>query len=122
MMESLCIIVRRGPYGTIQAAEALRHINGAVASGLKVSAVLLEDGVYMAKDSQDTEKTDWTSISRALRQALEAKGMVRPDVYVHEQSLQERGLNPADLVPGVLAIDDMGIAKLVSDSQLVMIF
>mgnify|MGYP005847410671 CR=1 FL=1 len=122
MQESLCILVRRGPYGTIHAAEAIRHLNGAVANGIRATAILFGDGVYMAKDGQDTEKTEWTSISRALRQALEGKIENRPQVYVHEQSLQERRLDLSDLVPGVLAIDDQGIARLIANSQWVMIY
>ncbi len=122
MQEFLCILVRRGPYGTIHAAEAVRHLNGAVANGIRAAATLFGDGVYIAKGSQDTEKTDWTSISVALRQALEVKIENRPQVYVHEQSLQERGLDLSDLVPGVSPIDDQGIARLIANSQWVMIY
>lgn len=34
MSDSICMIIRRAPYGTIQAAEAVRYINGAIAEAL----------------------------------------------------------------------------------------
>ena len=52
MSDSICMIIREAPYGTIQAAEAARHINGAIAGGLKTTVVLIEDGVYLAKEDQ----------------------------------------------------------------------
>ena len=53
MGDSLCILVHRPPYGGIQAAEAVRHLNGAATQGLEATAILLEDGMYVARAGQD---------------------------------------------------------------------
>lgn len=70
MARSVCILLRSAPYGTMNAAEALRHLNGMVANGLEATAVLVGDGVYLARDGQRAEEARWTSLSQALRQAL----------------------------------------------------
>ena len=118
MENSLCILVRRSPYGTIHAAEALRHLNGASAGGLKTAAVLVGDGVYSAKEGQETDTTGWTSLSAALKRALEDG----PWVYAHEPSLKERGLGLDDLVPGVKTINDVEMATLLAGSRWLMLF
>lgn len=118
MEDSLCILVRTGPYGTIHAAEALRHLNGAVASGVKVTTILMGDGIYLGKEGQETETTGWTSLSVALKQTLKD----RPRVYAHEPSLQERGLSIDELVVGVQTIDDVEMANVLGRSEWLMIF
>ncbi len=118
MENSLCILVRTGPYGTIQAAEALRHLNGAVASGMKVTTILMGDGIYLGKEGQVTETTGWTSLSVALKQTLKDGSRV----YAHEPSLQERGLSLEDLVPGIQSTGEVEMATLLAGSRWLMIF
>ena len=118
MRDSLCILVRTGPYGTIQAAEALRHLNGAVASGMKVTTILMGDGIHLGKEGQETETTGWTSLSVALKQTLKDGSRV----YAHEPSLQESGISLDELVPGVQTIDDVEMANILGRSQWLMIF
>ena len=72
MNKSLCILVRRAPYGTIHAAEAFRHLAGALNSGLKVTAILVDDGIYIAKDNQETRTSGWTSLSESLSSFLKS--------------------------------------------------
>jgi sulfur relay (sulfurtransferase) DsrF/TusC family protein len=102
----------------MQAAEAIRHLNGAVASGVKVTTILMGDGIYLGKEGQETETTGWTSLSAALKQTLKGG----PQVYAHEPSLQERGLSLEHLVPGIQTTDDVAMATLLAGSRWLMIF
>ena len=87
-MDTLCILVHRPPYGRIHAAEAIRHLNGASAYGLKVTAILLGDGVYLAKRSQAPGTTGWTDLSSALHDSLGHADAGYPRLWVDAESLQ----------------------------------
>ncbi len=122
MPDRLCILVHRPPYGGIQAAEAVRHVNGAAAQGLEVTAVLLGDGVYVARAGQDAGTTGWTALSPALEDALTRNGMGVPRVLVDETSLRERGVPPASLIEGADVVDGLAIAQALSQARWVMAY
>jgi len=116
---SLCILVRRAPYGQIHAAEALRHASGALSEGLVVSLLLSGDGVYVARDGQNMGDSGFTALSPVLRTLL-AKGV---NVYAHGPSAQMRGLLDAgQVVPGVQVADDDQVASLLAQTGAVMVY
>jgi len=116
---SLCILIRRPPYGQIHAAEAIRHIGGALAEGIQTSVVLIDDGVYVARDGQEVGNTAWTSLIPPLAKAM-AKGA---HVYLHTPSAQTRGLlNDAHFIRGVEHVDDRGLARLLTQNEMVMVY
>jgi len=124
-MNNLCIVIRRAPYGSVSAAEAVRHVIGAVHAGLSVHTVLVDDGVYLVRQDQDPGNTGWTSLSDALRQALGpgATGSSAPvRAYVHRPSAETRGLDHLDLVPTVELIDDMQLEAVLTSSDALLIF
>jgi len=124
-VNSLCIVIRKGPYGSVSAAEAVRHLIGAVHAGLSVHAVLVDDGVYLARQGQDPGDTGWTSLSDALRQPL-GSGAAGPSssacAYVHRPSAETRGLDHLDLGPGVELIDDTQLEAVLTSSDALLIF
>lgn len=121
MAKSVCMVIRHAPYGVIQAAEAIRHINGAVANGFATSAVFTDDGVYVLKTGQVSEETPFTNLGDALRTALN-KPEPRAALYVHQSSAEKRGLTEVDLLPGVQWINDHELASLLTESANVMLF
>lgn len=88
MENSLCILIRRPPYGQIHAAEAIRHIAGALNEGIPTTVLLSDDGVYVARDGQQVGETAWTALAPALLKTI-AKGA---RVLIHAPSAQTRGL------------------------------
>lgn len=122
MNESLCILVRRAPYGTIHAAEAFRHLAGALNFGLKVTAVLVDDGIYMAKNNQKTQTFGWTSLSESLTSFLNTAKGKDTKVFIHDSSLKVRGLEKEHLIEGIELMDDKKLAELLSTSHSVMLF
>jgi sulfur relay (sulfurtransferase) DsrF/TusC family protein len=124
-MERLCFLIRTAPYGCLAAAEGVRHLIGAAAAEMDVTAILVDDGTYVAKQDQDADDTGWTSLSAALQHALQpdtrgASRRVR--VYVHTPSAQDRGLSGLDLTPGVEPIDDGRLADILADGGGVLVF
>ena len=123
MSDSICMIIREAPYGTIQAAEAARHIiNGAIAGGLKTTVVLIEDGVYLAKEDQQAKDAGWTSLSEVLKQTLQGKRSDLVKFYVHDESALYRNINTADLMGGFEMAGGTDIAEIVAGAKKVMLF
>ena len=123
-MDSLCILFRKAPYGTIQAAEGLRHLIAA-ARIMHANAVLLDDGVYLAKRGQEPAESGWVSLSATLEQALvdcRADPSHQLHVYVHEGSLKDRNLDPTNMVSGVELADDDCVATVVAEARRMLIF
>lgn len=121
MAKSVCIMVRHAPYGMIHAAEAVRHINGAVANGFDTTAVFIADGVYGVKTQQDETETGFTNLGKALTDAL-AKMEPKANIMVHRFSAGMRGLSEEDILPGVKWIDDAELADIMADTANLMLF
>jgi sulfur relay (sulfurtransferase) DsrF/TusC family protein len=122
------IVVRRAPFGTINAAEAVRHAAGGLTFGVATTLVLLDDGVYVARDGQDGERIGFTSLSRPLAQCAQQEGTaadgrpIRGRVLVHGPSLAERGLSPELLVAGAEVMDDAGLAWALAEFDAVLTY
>ncbi len=124
-MGSICIMIRRAPYGSLAAAEGVRHLLGAGGCGISAAALLVDDGVYLAKHGQDSDGTGWISLSGTLQKALDPAGAgVSPQVrvYVHRPSVHQRGLNDLDLIAGMELIDDHQLAALLATADGLLIF
>ncbi len=128
MAGSLGIVLCHAPFGTINAGEALRHAAGGITFGVATTLVLLEDGVYVARDGQDGERLGFTSLARPLVQFAQQQG-TRADgrpigghVLVHGPSLAARGLSSEELVAGAEVIDDAGLARASAEFDAVLTY
>ncbi|MCL4424551.1 MAG: DsrE family protein [Firmicutes bacterium] len=124
MAKSLCVLIRRAPYGTIHAAEALRLVNGGLVNGLKTVAVLIHDGVYLAKQGQNPRGTGWTPLGQALEECLQIKARdIEPvQVYVHRPSLAARQMDAQDLILGTEVVEDDVVAQILVGSDSLAVF
>ncbi len=126
-MAELCILVRTAPYSKINAAEAVRHINGAVNNNVKTSVVFVDGGVYCLKDNQDMGVSGFTSISAAVKQIIGTAKMLEDEgdtlkIYTHKGSLKECGIGVDRMLSGFEVVDDKGLAKVVGSAKTLMIF
>ncbi|MCL5024903.1 MAG: DsrE family protein [Chloroflexi bacterium] len=100
MARSMGIVVRAAPYGTISAAEALRHAVAGISFGISTTLFLLEDGVYVAQVAQDAVlyllRGGATLASESVGRALET-GV---SVYYLEDDLAARGFGRDDIRAG----------------------
>jgi sulfur relay (sulfurtransferase) DsrF/TusC family protein len=122
MADQLCILVHRPPYGGIHAAEAVRHLNGATAHGLGATALLLGDGVYVARAGQDPGTAGWTALSSALEDTLGHAGEGYPRLWVDGASLRARGIPTDSLIPGAAVVHEHAIAHAVAEARWVMVY
>lgn len=85
---------RKAPYGTIYALESLEVVLIGAAFEQDVSLAFLDDGVFQLTKGQNTEAIGVKNFSPTFR-ALGDYEVTK--LFVEKESLDERGLEPADL-------------------------
>lgn len=107
----LGLLVDDAPYGTIQAAEVIRHARGALAKGWQVVLAFLGDGVYTLLPGGSPPPREWVCLADAVGETIE-EGGDRVRVLADVESLQARELSAGDLIPGVrpASLDDIAQA------------
>lgn len=118
MAKSICIILRRSPYGTVDAAEAVRHALGGVSEDMETRLVLLDSGVYAARKAQDSSGSEYESIGSGIGDCID----MGVEVYAEKASLRAEHLEGGDLVEGVKVVNSSEASETVRDSDKVMIF
>ena len=126
MIKDILIIIRHGPYAGFQAAEGLRHVNGALSLRFRPIVVLVDDGVYLAKTGQNQAQSEWLALSETLEEIV-ARGLYEKkdapaEFYVEKDSLSNRGLDAEELVEGLELIDQQGVSDLIATNSLQLIF
>ena len=126
MTKDILIVIRRGPYGGFQAAEGLRHANGAISLGFRPIVVLVDDGVYLAKADQNPGQSPWLSLGETLEE-LVARGLYEKkdapaEFYVEKESLSERGLDSEELVEDLEPVDHRKVSELLAANRLQLLF
>jgi sulfur relay (sulfurtransferase) DsrF/TusC family protein len=116
-MDSLLVILRNPPYGTVNAAEAVRHAGGASGFDYKSILYLIDAGVLTAKKGQDAADTGFSGLGESLELLSDEM-----EVYVCQNSLKEHGLREDDLVEGVTADDGTMLDHALKSAQTVMIY
>jgi sulfur relay (sulfurtransferase) DsrF/TusC family protein len=116
-MDNLLVILRKPPYGVINAAEAVRHAGGASGSDYKATLYLIDSGVYTAKKGQEAGETGFTGLGESLE--LLSEDM---EIYANRHSLEEYNLGEDDLVEGVKIDDGERLKQAIKEAQTVMIF
>jgi tRNA 2-thiouridine synthesizing protein D len=117
-MEKVAMILKRSPYGDINAAEAVRHALGGVADELNVNLILLDGGVLLAKKGQDDTATGFTNLEGVLKDCID----MGVEVYADKASVREHHLESADILEGVKIVNAIVVSQLIQDAKTTMIF
>jgi tRNA 2-thiouridine synthesizing protein D len=117
-MGKIAMILRKPPYGDINAAEAVRHALGAVSGDIEASLILVDGGVQLARKGQDDTNTGFTNLEGTLKDCVE----MGVEVFADNLSLVEHGLKKDDVVEGVVAANESDIAALIKNADTSMIF
>lgn len=119
MSNTVAVLMRRAPYGTVYTAEGFRTMMGVAVFEMDISVVFLDDGVYALMEGQDPEKLDMKPLGDAFPMLPEF------DVakfYVHDESLAERGLTPDDLVMDVEVVNSAEVSQILETAGKVLPF
>lgn len=116
-MDNLLVILRKPPYGTVNASEAVRHAGGASGFDYKATLYLIDSGVYSAKKDQSVGDTGFSGVGESIE--LLADEM---EIYANKASLDEYGLEADDLLECIKIDDGKVLKEALENSQSVMIF
>jgi tRNA 2-thiouridine synthesizing protein D len=117
-MSNVAMILKRSPYGDINAAEAVRHALGAASFEMGVDLILVDGGVLLAKKGQDDTGTGFTNLEGTLKDCLE----MGVSVYVDAASLKAQRVASNDVVENVKLVGSKEIAGLLKEAKTTMIF
>ena len=117
-MGNVAMILKRSPYGDINAAEAVRHALGAATFEMSVDLILVDGGVLLAKKGQDDTGTGFTNLEGTLKDCLE----MGVSVYADVASLKAQRVASDDLVASVKMVNRKEIAGLLQEAKATMIF
>ncbi|MEW6739705.1 MAG: DsrE family protein [Nitrospirota bacterium] len=117
-MGSISIILRRPPYGTVDAPEAIRHALGGIIEDMSVKLILVDGGVNAARKGQDISNTEYSSIEAGIKDCID----MGVDVYADKTSIKDEQLETDNLVEGVIIANGSEIAELIKGTDTTMIF
>ncbi len=117
-MGDISIILRRPPYGTVDASEAIRHALGGVVEDIAVKLILVDGGVNAARKNQDTSDTEYMNAGEGIRDCID----MGVDVYADKVSLRDSHLEADEIEDGVVIASSHEIAELVKESDTTIIF
>jgi tRNA 2-thiouridine synthesizing protein C len=118
-MNKVAVLMRKAPYGSVYTAEGFRSVMGIGIFEMDVALVFVDDGVYALVKDQDPEKLDMKPLGEGFPMLPEF-GV--NEFYVHQSSLEARGLSVGDLVMDVQLVDDAGLAQVLAESGTVIPF
>ena len=114
-MNKIVTVIRRSPFNSVVALEALRMSLGLTLSDNKVTVVFIEDGVYLVV-SPATEAIGYPDVKKHI----ETLNEVGCDLIAEKESLEERGL--LDQKVGVKIIERREIDRIIEQSDRVIGF
>jgi|OpeIllAssembly_1097287.scaffolds.fasta_scaffold10450_6 sulfur relay (sulfurtransferase) DsrF/TusC family protein len=117
-MGSISIILRRPPYGTVDASEALRHALGGVTNDMEVKLLLVGGGVHAARKGQDASQTEYLNAGEGIQDCIDM-GVA---VYADDASLKREQVGTDSLIEGVTVASSAEIADIVGKTDTTMIF
>jgi tRNA 2-thiouridine synthesizing protein D len=117
-MSNVVMILKRSPYGDINAAEAVRHALGAMTFEMSADLILVDGGVLLAKKGQDDTGTGFTNLESTLKDCLE----MGVSVYADVASLRAHRVADHDLVETVKQVGTKEIVGLIKEANTTMIF
>ena len=117
-MESIGIILRRSPYGTVDASEAIRHALGGITEDMSVRLILVDGGVNTARKDQITSGTEYLNAEEGIRDCIDMGAVV----YADRASLKEASLENEDLIDGVVIATNSEISGIIAETDTIMIF
>ena len=119
MGNTVTVLMRKAPYGSVYTAEGFRSMMGIGVFEMDISVLFADDGVYALVKDQNPERLDMQPLGEGFPMLPEF-GV--EEFYVHQPSLETRGLSVDDLVMDVQLLDNAGLAELLANRGTVLPF
>jgi tRNA 2-thiouridine synthesizing protein C len=109
-MDSVLIIVDKAPYGYEDTFSGFYVAIACLNRGMKADVLLVGDGIYAAiKDQEPGGSINYPNVG-------ELSYLIFPEgsIFVHKESLLDRGIGEDDLVEAAQIIDDTQLYEIIS--------
>lgn len=117
-MKKAAIILRKPPYGDINASEAIRHAMGSISEEIETFIILIDGGVLLAKKGQSETGTGFTNLETALMDSID----MGAQVYADMSSVKEHDIDPSEIVQGVRLANGHEVADIIQQAKAALIF
>jgi sulfur relay (sulfurtransferase) DsrF/TusC family protein len=114
-MKSVLIIIDMAPYGFEDAFSGFFVEIACLNRQLESDVILMEDGVYAALDNQNSGGIKFPGVGE-LTYLIFPEG----NIFVHKDSLKDRGINEADLMETADIIDDEEMYGLIKSKETII--
>ena len=114
-MKSVLIIIDRASYGWEDAFSGFFVEIACLNRHLDSDVILIEDGVYAALDNQNSENIKFPGVGE-LTYLIFPEG----NIFVHKDSLKERGINKSDLIETVEIVNEEDIYGIIKSKEAVI--
>lgn len=108
-MKSALIIIDKAPYGYEDAFSGFYVAIACLNRDLDADVVLINDGVYAAMEDQESEENIKFPNVGELCYLIFPEG----SLFVHEKSMQERGIGEEELVEAAEVINDQELYEII---------
>lgn len=120
MRKKILLVSRHAPYGTQIAREAIDATLAVAVYDQDLSLLFMDDGVFQLLSSQNGNTIAQKNIVATLG-ALPLYDVEK--IYVHRESLHQRGLAIADLaIENLILLDDANTTQLFSEQAHILSF
>ncbi len=116
-MKKTIILIRAAPYGMASAGEGFRGIIGVAGMGIETHAVLIDDGVFVAKKGQNPSKIEM----QKLEDAYKSLSDFGAKLYIHKESAEIRGVSQEETIEAEW-IDTLRLKELINSVDAVVTF
>ena len=117
--QSVLVYCTHGTYGRDDDAYgALLQSNAALARGMNVTLVLVDDGVFLVKKGQNPAKIGAVNNTAELADFIDLGGKL----LLIEESLEERGLSKNEIIEGSQIITFSNLIKEIENTQISLTF
>ncbi len=117
-MAKVSIVLRRPPYGTVDAAEAVRHALGGITNDFDVNLILVDGGIHAARRDQDVSSTVYSAIGSEIIDCID----MGVNVYADSASADAMQVRYADIIDGIRLEEPQILSEMLRASDTVMIF
>ncbi len=120
MGKKILFVTRQAPYGSSSAREALEALLAASAYGQALGVLFMDDGVFQLLKGQEAGQITQKSLAASLP-ALPLYEV--ENIYVHWESLRDRGITTTELVlDSVQIIDSTTVSALLAQQDQLLSF
>lgn len=121
MARSLCVLVNHPPYGTLNAAEGIRHARGAAAKGWEIVLAFMGEAVQTLLPGQAPPPGEWVCLADAVSELMD-EAKERALILAEAHSLAALELSGVDLIRGVRVVPLDDIARAMARCDRTLIF